>query len=417
MHDLVSWLNYLELGTKTSTAVGLERVTVVAKRLQLLPFPRFSITVAGTNGKGSNVALLEQVLLSAENKVAAYTSPHLLSYNERIRINGKNIDDESLCQAFSAVEKARGETSLNYFEFSTLAALYLFKQIDLDIVVLEVGMGGRFDATNIVDADLAIISTIALDHTAQLGSTREAIGFEKAGIMRANKPIVCGDFSVPGTIRNQAEKLAAPFYSVGQTYRYELNPASEKNTWHWYSDQQNYADLPIPAIDLQNAACAIQALQLLPKQFKVTEEAIISGLEKVFIPARLQMIPGDVELIFDVAHNPAAGEWLANHLKKLPPRNKIFAVVGMLADKDCENTLKPFISIIDQWATADLDLPRGGSGAELASILKKIGATTVENYQKITDAYEAIQIQAIAGDRIVVFGSFKTVAQIIKLAL
>lgn len=414
MHDLDSWLSYLEDSSKTAKAIGLERVTQVANKLQLLPFPHFTITVAGTNGKGSNVALLEQVLLSAGNKVATFTSPHLLIYNERIRINGKNIDDESLCQAFAIIENARDNTPLNYFEFSTLAALYLFKKIKLDIVILEVGMGGRFDATNIVDTDLAIISTIALDHMQHLGSTREAIGFEKAGIIRKNKPVVCGDFAVPDSIRKQAEKLSAPLYCVNEMYSYET---TTENIWSWQSDNQSYKNLPVPTIALQNAACAIQALNLLPKKFKITEETLIDGLKKVFVPARLQIFDKNIELIFDVAHNPAAGEWLADNLKKLPTCNKTFAVVGMLTDKDQENTLKALIKIIDHWATTNLDLPRGENGEELAAILKKLGANRVESHANPVEAFQAVRQQATTKDRIVIFGSFKTVAQIIKLAL
>lgn len=408
-YDLPTWLSYLEKLHPKAIDLGLERIGKVAHKLNLLPFNTFVITIAGTNGKGSCVALSESILSAAGYRVGAYTSPHLLRYNERIRINNKEVRDAELCDAFMEVEKARGDISLTYFEFGTLAALLLFHRANLDVVILEVGMGGRLDATNIVDADLAIISTIALDHMEHLGNDREAIGFEKAGITRDGIPCVCGDFAVPQTIRNFVTNL----YCLNEDFGYEKNIDS----WSWWNKDQQLSDLPLPKVDLQNAATVLQAIALLPEQFKVSREIIEIGLKTVFIPGRFQVVSANVTTILDVAHNPASAELLAKNLSTISCKGKIFAVVAMLSDKDIRATVKPLLQSIDAWFVAGLNIQRGDDGNLLKDALYSLAVKNLYEYPSVTLAYQQALKQAKIGDCIVVFGSFYTVAEVMRLGL
>lgn len=408
---LTDWLSYLETLHPKSISLGLERVSLVAQQLNLLPFPYPVITVAGTNGKGSCVALMENILLAQGYRVATYTSPHLLRYNERIRINGLEISDNELCAAFADVEAARGDILLTYFEFGTLAALLLFKQTTLDAVVLEIGMGGRLDAVNIIDPDVAIISTIDLDHMEWLGQDRETIAVEKAGIMRTNKPVVCGDFNIPNSIYNQANKLRAKLYCQQKDFSYQLH----ERVWSWQSHQQQLKNLPLPNIELQNAATVLQATELLPNNLPVSVEAIRQGLKQVFIPGRFQVFAEAVTTIVDVAHNPAAARLLAEQLKRQPSTGKTYAVVAMLQDKDMRNTLIALLKVIDAWFVAGLAVPRGGDSKLLAKQLKTLAVENHDEYATVSAAYKAALAQAQPNDRIIVFGSFYTAAEILQM--
>lgn len=412
--SLEAWLDYLITLHPQAVELGLERIKQVALRLALLPFSCPVITVTGTNGKGSCVALLEAILLAQGYRVGAYTSPHLFAYNERVRVNGVIAEDTALCVAFAEIEQARQATTLTYFEFGTLAALLVFKQADLDVVILEVGMGGRLDAVNIVDAEVAIISTIALDHREWLGNTREEIGWEKAGIMRAGKAVVCGDFAVPASVHHYAKQIGAFLYCQGDDFNYEkTGPA----TWLWSSAKQSLVELPIPRIELQNAAAVLKAAELLPATLKVTPAAIAQGLRHVYLPGRFQIMAGTVTRIFDVAHNPAAAVWLATQLQATPCNGPTLAVLAMLTDKDREGTVAPLLAIVDAWYVADLQILRGGSAQQLVECLHEAGITEVSAYDTVTQAYRAALLQAPSGSRVVVFGSFYTVAEAMQLTL
>lgn len=410
--NLTAWLDYLETLHPKAIDLGLERVRQVAVKLDLLPFPQFVITVGGTNGKGSCVALLESILLAQGYTAGAYTSPHLLQYNERIRINAQSVTDETLCNAFDLIERARGNTSLTYFEYGTLAALLLFKQADLDVVILEVGMGGRLDAVNIIDANIALISTIALDHTEWLGTDREAIGYEKAGIMRTHKPVVSGDFATPASIRDYAQSIAAPLYCPTESFTYQANTA----TWDWFSKQQTLSNLPLPAIELQNAATVLQAIELLPDILHVTRDAIIAGLQQVNLPGRFQIFTKDTRslTILDVAHNPAGGAWLAKRLSQTPCSGQTYAVAGMLSDKDRLGTVKPLLEQIDAWHIAGLPVPRGDQADIFAEELRFAEVSSIQVYSNILEAYAGALAKTNPADRIIVFGSFYTVAEVLR---
>lgn len=411
--SLAAWLTYLETLHPKTIDLGLERTREVALRLDLLPFQCPVITVAGTNGKGSCVALLESIFLAAGYRVGTYTSPHLLSYNERVRVNGIMAEDGALCSAFSAVDTARHNTSLTYFEFGTLAALWLFKRARLDLVILEVGMGGRLDAVNIVDADVAIISTIALDHMEWLGNDREAIGFEKAGIMRSGKPVVCGDFATPNSVREYAKQIGAVLYCQGEDFHFE----SKANHWAYVNEcaaGQVLVDLPVPKIELQNAATTLRAVELLSDQLPIARSLLDTALRKVFLPGRFQIIENQkIMTILDVAHNPAAGELLAKKLRMVSISGRILAVVAMLADKDAHGTVAPLIQQVSTWYVAGLDVSRGGASQLLAVQLQLLGAKTVHEHTRVRDGYEHALRDAQPGDCIVVFGSFYTVAEVL----
>lgn len=413
-NNLADWLVYLETLHHNNCDTGLERVAIVAKRFNILPFSCPVISVAGTNGKGSCVMLLESILLAQDYHVGSYTSPHLIRYNERVHINGQAVADEVLCEAFNLIDKTRSDILLNYFEFSTLAALLIFKQANLNAVILEVGIGGRLDPVNIVDADIAIISTIALDHMECLGTDRESIGFEKAGIMRAGRACVCGDFAVPESVRNYAKKIGAILYCQNNDFGYK----KENGYWSWWSKQHQIERLPVPMIELQNAATVLKVVELLPaidrvKSITCASHAIEQGLKNVFLPGRFQIVKHkNMQIIFDVAHNPAAAQLLSKKLYETSCSGKTFAVLGMLADKDVAGTVACLLEQVSDWYVGGLTGPRGSTANNLAECLRKASARKIQTYETITDAYRAALAQATIHDRIIVFGSFYTVAEI-----
>lgn len=410
LHTKQDWLDYLKKLHPVSIDLGLERVKTVAARLDILNFDCPVITVAGTNGKGSCVALTQAILAAAGYRVGTYTSPHLLEYNERIQLLGQPVSDSALCKAFSCIAAVRADISLTYFEFGTLAALLLFKQAQLDAIILEVGLGGRLDAVNCVDADIAVISMVDLDHMEWLGHTRERIAKEKAGIMRPNKPCVFGDFSLPASVHAYAKLQNAFLYCQGQQFDYKKQLAS----WSWQSQQQTLTDLPLPNIDLQNAATVLQIIALLANQFSISVKAIQQGLKQVFIPGRFQIIEIEcLQFILDVAHNPAGTRCFAKRLAQQAHAGKTHAVIGMLADKDIRNTLAPLISQIDRFYLTDLEVSRGATAAQLSQCLTQLHVkTAVQTFSSPTAALQEARKVAGKGDRVLVFGSFHTVGPV-----
>ncbi len=410
--SLSDWLTYIETCHPSKINLDLERISNVAKRLQVINFDCPVVTIAGTNGKGSNVALIAAILTAAGYRIGTYTSPHLIRYQERIQIAGQCISEHDLCHAFMQIEENRADTSLTYFEFGTLAALWTFKQAALDAIILEVGLGGRLDAVNCVDADLSIISMIDLDHMDWLGDTREKIGFEKAAIMRLNRSCVCGDFAPPQSLLNTAQSLVCPLYRQGIEFDYKMQGQS----WSWNSQQLSLSELPLPNIDLQNASTALQAIELLGEHFIITPLAIQEGLKRVFVPGRFHIIEKNArQIIIDVAHNPAGGECLSKRLANTPCLGNTHAVAGMLADKDILNTLRPLRHHVDQWYVCDLAEQRGAKAAKLKQSLSDLEVTqTILEFSSPDLAFQQAYRKLQKNDRLLVFGSFHTAAAIYR---
>jgi dihydrofolate synthase / folylpolyglutamate synthase len=412
--SLADWLRHLESLHPKSIALGLERVNVVKSRLALAP--SFSvITVGGTNGKGSTCAMLESILGIAAYRTGLYTSPHLLRYNERVRINSEPVDDITLCTAFQAVELARGDTPLTYFEFGTLAAVLLFSQRKVDVAILEVGLGGRLDAVNAFDADCAIVTSIGLDHTEYLGSTLEAIGAEKAGIYRSGKPALFGDDNVPVTVVKRAQHIGADFQRLGA----EFNFSRQDTQWQFHGRRGNHHGLPYPALrggyQLKNASTALAALDELKDRLPVTLQDIKRGLLEIDLPGRFQVLPGQPTVILDVAHNPAAVQVLAQQLGHMGRFGRTHAVFGMLKDKDIASVIGVMAKTVDVWHLGSINAVRGASADELLSHFTEIGeASNATCYESIALAYASACRAASRDDRIVVFGSFYTVADVLK---
>ncbi len=408
---LDAWLAWQETLHPSAIELGLERPGQVLAALGLTSPGHTVITVAGTNGKGSSVAMLEGILLAAGYRVGCYTSPHLLRYNERVRIDGEPVSDEALCESFERIDQARGETSLTYFEFGTLAAMDIFARAGLDVVVLEVGMGGRLDAVNLQDADVALVTAIDVDHAVWLGNDREAIGREKAGIFRAQRPAVCSDPNPPASLLQHARELGTDLYLLGKEFRYAASDAS----WNWQGPTVSYDGLPMPVLrgcfQLQNAAGVVMALTLLEDRLPVSPAQLRQGLHRVSLPGRFQVLPGAVTTILDVAHNPQSAEALAANLEAQPVAGRTHAVVGVLADKDLGGVLGPLRDIIDLWYPASLDVPRGADFLTLQHALAEQGLEVERGFDSVSEALVAARACARPGDRIVVFGSFYTVAE------
>lgn len=411
--NLDDWLRWQETLHPRTIDLGLERVQTLLQRLQPEPPPYLVITVGGTNGKGSCVAFLDAILRAAGYRVGAYTSPHLLRYHERIRVNGVEIDDESLCEMFARIDAARGELSLTYFEFGTLAALERFHEAGVEVAVLEVGLGGRLDAVNMVDADAALVVSVDLDHTDWLGADRDSIGYEKAGIYRAGRPAICADPDPPRRLLDHARTLGARLYRVGCDYDFVRAGA----TWCWWSEAAQFDDLPIPALighhQLRNAAAALMTLVSLRGRLPVLPDAIRAGLTQVRLPGRLQIIPGPVEWILDVAHNPHAATVLAEHLRQCRRSGRTWAIFGLLADKDAGDIIRVMTDVVDDWFAITLPGPRGRTGAELAALLGSAGVANPVAHEDTDHACRAIMDSACTGDRVVVFGSFHIVAPVL----
>ena len=414
---LGEWLAYLEQLHPAAIDMGLDRAREVTNRMGLQkPAPRV-VTVTGTNGKGSTCAFVASLLQAQGLKVGVYSSPHLLRYNERVQIDGSEVSDELLCEAFAALDAGRGETSLTYFEMGTLAAFWLFERAQLDAVVLEVGLGGRLDAVNLVDADLALVTSIGVDHVEYLGNTRESVAFEKAGIFRAGKPALCGDLNPPHTLLERAAELGCPLFLRGRDF--DLQTAG--SVWHWRGQDANgqaieLRDIPLLDLPMENAALAVQAYALsgLPWQ----PERIVAALAATRITGRLDRRQFNwkgktLNVLLDVGHNPHAAEYLARRLAQRPITGKRLAVFGLLADKDLDGVVSPLVCAIEQWAVAPLDTPRTRSQAELEVVLQGLGAS-VAAYGSVAAALEAQSEQATAEDEILLFGSFYCVAEALE---
>jgi dihydrofolate synthase/folylpolyglutamate synthase len=397
--------------------MGLERSQKVLARLQLGKLAPRVVTVTGTNGKGSTCAFIASMLRAQGLKVGVYSSPHLLRYNERVLIDGQEASDERLCQAFAAVEAARGEISLTYFEMGTLAAFWLFQQSALDAVVLEVGLGGRLDTVNVVDADLALVTSIGVDHVDYLGDTRELVAFEKAGIFRAGKPALCGDLDPPQPLLDKACDLAAPLFLRGR----DFDLASAEGVWHWRGINADgvkieLRDLPLLDLPMENATLALQAYLLmdLPWDAGQLRQALLDTRITGRLDRRTLSWQGkQVELLLDVGHNPHAAQYLARRLAARPPQGRRLAVFGLLADKDLDGVIAPLRELVDDWAVAPLDTPRTRAASELAEALTNLGAS-VRSYAGVDAALEGQCAQATADDQILLFGSFFCVAEALE---
>jgi len=374
------------------------------------------VTVTGTNGKGSTSALLESMLAAARHRTGLYTSPHLASYNERVRIQGVPVSDAALIAAFNAVEDARNDVPLTYFEYGTLAALWLFARADLAACVLEVGLGGRLDAVNVVDADVAVVTNVDLDHMDYLGPTREDIGREKAGILRAGRPAVCGDPNPPATLVAHARVLGAPLTLIGRDYGF----VPGERQWDYWGPGGARHGLPHPAlrgvVQLANAATAIAALDLLRDRLHVSAGALREGLVSVELAGRFQVLPGRPTTVLDVAHNPHAARVLAASLAAMGFHPRTIAVFGMLADKDLDGVVAAMKPRIDRWHVATLPGPRGARAASVRDALVRAGidSANVRMFDDVASAYRAARDEAVEADRIIVFGSFLTVAAVLS---
>jgi dihydrofolate synthase/folylpolyglutamate synthase len=373
--------------------------------------------VGGTNGKGSTCAILERILLESGYKVGLYTSPHIHRYNERVRIGGIDADDATLAAGFARVEAARGDTPLTYFEFGTLAAFTAFHEAKIDAAVLEVGLGGRLDAVNVIDADCAIVVSVDIDHVSYLGNTREAIGFEKAGIFRKGRPAIFGDNDPPSTLAAHAQEIGADLQVLGREFGFKR----QDRQWDFLGRKGAKRALPIPALrgawQLKNASCALAALDEVADRLPVSVGEVKRGLTLVSLPGRLQVLPGKPTIVLDVAHNPHAARSLAEGLGDMGFFENTFAVFAMLGDKEIGGVIDAMRERVDRWFVATPESERAAPAGEVAKLLEKRGlAATTRTFATVAAALETARREAGANDRIVVFGSFYTVAEALRFA-
>ncbi|BES71603.1 bifunctional tetrahydrofolate synthase/dihydrofolate synthase [Marinobacter nanhaiticus D15-8W] len=403
------WLDYLEALHPKEIDLGLDRVLVVLRRLFPVRPKARVVTIGGTNGKGTTVAALEQLLRASDRTVGAYTSPHLQRYNERVRINGVDVSDDDLVAAFETVEEARRSVSLTYFEFGTLAAFVLFQRAELDDWILEVGLGGRLDAVNVLDADLAIITSVDLDHTAWLGNDRDTIGYEKAGILRHGQKAIYADLDPPRSVLQQVSAQGVDCYRLGEQYRIETNSAGARVVTdaggHW-----SFA-LPASCLPEQSLAAAVQAFRLL--QPDEADERIETALENVRIPGRFEIFGEAPRVILDVGHNPHAARWLRARIERLGVSGRVRAVYACLQDKDTAGVLRAMEPVVDDWYLAPLSIARGldiGGVWERARDLLPVH-DVVRREASVVEALEQALAEAEPEDCILVFGSFFTVSE------
>jgi len=411
INDLEDWLRYLNSLPSGLNSKSLDHLKSLAEKLSVLSFSSRVITVTGTNGKGSTVILLESILLASGFSVCAYISPHLLHYHERIRLNGIVVDNRTLCWAFALVENVRSAANivLSYFEFSTLAALVIFKKQQPDFMLLEVGLGGRCDPVNILDSDIAVITTISLDHTHVLGNTKDAIGKEKFGIMRSFKPVICG-VNMPDSVYSVANNTKSVLYCLNRDFFY----SEKEDCWDWCFGKDSLVNLPLPKLPVANAALVLMVIKLLSTDFKILPSAVITGLRNAFLPGRFQKIVfSGKEIILDVAHNFEATTLFAAKLTREKSSGRILAVASMLKDKDIVGMLKPLVSVIDEWYVSILSSPRA---AKKQQLLECLDLANIRKFSFSPTVAISLQ-QAIAEckekDKIAVFGSFLIVAEIL----
>lgn len=409
--SLDMWLDYLDHLHTSAIDLGLERVSTVAEQANLTKPAPTVITVAGTNGKGSTCAIMEAILLDAGYRVGVYSSPHLIKYNERVRINGQDLPDHKHAEAFHFVNNARGDTSLSLFEFGTLAALRLFQSESVEVVLLEVGLGGRLDATNVVDHDVSVITSLAIDHVDWLGDDINVIGFEKAGIFRANKPAVCGQPKAPATVAGHADDIGADLHQVGIQFDYHI----DGKTWSWKSGTFNLDDLPLPALPLPNAATALMALGC--SELAITDINVVNGLKNASLSGRMQKLGETPHVILDVAHNPHSASYLVEQVQQHYPDSDVHVVVAMLHDKDISATLTELQPIANHWYPASLIGPRAATSDELCQYLPE-GTT---QFTTVTEAFKAAYSQVRSNlseesksDLVLVVGSFHTVGEVLE---
>ena len=421
--SLEQWLSRQEAAHPRAIDLGLERVYAVARRLGLDKPAATVITVAGTNGKGSTVAHLEALLRAAGCSTGLFTSPHFIRYNERIRIDGTEVDDDSLVRAFERIEAARGSTSLTFFEYNTLAALWLFAERAVQFALLEVGLGGRLDATNLVDADVAVLCSVGLDHREWLGDTLDEIGAEKAGIFRPGRPAVLGTERMPGSVYSAIERLGALPVVADRDFSWRLGDGGR---WSYRGLRLRLDDLPPSSLEgpiqYRNAATALAAIEAVASRGGVAhagmppalDQATVAGaLRRVRLQGRFQVVPGPVEWILDIAHNPPAAETFAAQLRQRPHHGRTLAVIGILGDKDAPAIGAALAPVIDQWYLCGLPPPRGIDAAELAGRLAAV-ATDPKLSVSVLEACEAARLEARPGDRVIVCGSVHTVAPALK---
>ncbi len=407
---LAGWLEYIERQHPKTIALGLERVSEVLDGLEIA-FGCPVITVGGTNGKGSTCAMLASILGSAGYRVGLYTSPHLLRYNERVRLCGREAEDAALCEAFAVVERARTGIALTYFEYGTLAAAWLFAREQLDAVVLEVGLGGRLDAVNLFDADCAVLTSVAIDHVEYLGHSREEIGREKSGIFRAGRPAVVAEPDPPRSVFEEARRLGARLHWIGREFGY----SAEGPQWSFWGPAGKRHGLAHPAlrgsVQLRNAAAALAALDALQERLPIAMQDVRRGLATVTLPGRFQVLPGRPQIVLDVAHNPEAAAILAQNLAASAYAPETIGVFGMLRDKDVAGVVRALAPRLTRWHLAGLGGPRGAGALDLARILGETGVTApMFVHESTAAALDAARGEAGENDKIVVFGSFFTVA-------
>jgi len=434
--DLAAWLSHIEQLHPKSIAMGLDRVKQVIARLSLKPNFKI-ITVAGTNGKGSTCAMLAQLYKQAGYQVGCYTSPHLLRYNERVRVNGNEASDAELCNAFAAVEQARlgldakdNEIALTYFEVGTLAAVWHFAQAKIDVAILEIGLGGRLDAVNAFEPDCAIVTSVDIDHQEFLGDSRESIGLEKAGVYRASVPAICGDLNPPQSLISYAHKVGADFRRIQHEFGYEPFASG----WHYLENAKILHTLPLPALEgeyqLMNASCVVAAVESLQDVLPVSTQAIAAAMTEVKLAGRFQTVSRSPWLILDVAHNPHAAQALAKNLNALSVKvqhtnavkpGKTIAVFAMLADKDIRGVVEAVKDEIDFWYVADIDHIRSAPASELVNvILQLVPHAKIKIFAAAADAYKQacvdteVCIDRNENDKIIVFGSFFTVSNVMQ---
>lgn len=418
---LPDWLAMLETRhSETQINMGLDRVQAVKARMQLA-FTCPVIMVAGTNGKGSTCAMLESVLLRAGYKVGLYIKPHFLDFNERARVLGEMASDEQLVASFNAVEAVRGDTPLTYFEFTTLAILHLLSQANLDVAILEVGLGGRLDAVNVIDADVAIVTSVDIDHTDYLGDTREAIGFEKAGIFRPGKAAICSDPVPPQSLIDHATAIGADLWLMGRDFNY----SGDKQQWNYGGREQRRNSLAYPSLrganQILNATAVLAALEVLRLKLPVGAQEVRTGLVTVELPGRFQVLPGRPSVILDVAHNPHAAAALNQNLGNMGFHPYTYAVFGSMHDKDIDGVLAAMSEHVDHWCLTGLPSPRAATASELAAKVQIMledkpdsSEHTVSIFDDPAQAFANAMSRAGENDRIVVFGSFLTVAGVMK---
>lgn len=405
---LDSWLDYISGIHFKEMDFGLERILKVVSPLNWHQFSCPVVIIGGTNGKGSCVRFLENIFTAAGYRVGAYTSPHLIKFNERIRVNNQPVADHTLVRAFEEVEQFRQPVSLSYFEFTFLAALCIFQQAALDLVILEVGLGGRLDAVNIVDADIAVITTIDLDHTDLLGPDRESIAVEKAGIFRAKKNVVCGDPQPPLSLRRKAQELNVHWYALDDYFHYQVGA---DGGWNWQCPLNTYQRLPQLSLKHQNAATSLMVTELLQASLPVPESALRQGLTHVVLEGRFEKLPLGDFCYVDVAHNPQGGRWLAELWRNVPVRGRRIAILGMLGDKDIAGTVHSLLEYVDSWYVATLSTSRGTTAENLQTILSQLGVVNCLTFANVEAAMAAAIASAnLAVDGILIFGSFYTVA-------